>query len=446
MGQLVSGARTGSHTRGDERPSILLVDDDDLFVDAAAEVLRARGYAVQTAGSIRDAKAQDPAAFDLLLVDDHLPDGSGLHLASQVNRSRTRVVLVSASPRLEAAVEAIRLGFSDFLPKPLDFESLLAMLRPGAGEPRRESKDEGELLPSLAARIRYIEALARSTCPVLVTGETGTGKGHLARAIHARAGRPGRLIAVNCAAIPATLFESELFGVERGAFTGAHPREGLIELAHQGTLFLDEIGELPLALQAKLLTFLDDGVARRVGGVEWKQLSVRVVAATHKDLDVACRAGDFRADLLHRLDVARVDIAALRERRDDVVALVDVALRRLGARDGATYALADGELDALRALPWPGNIRELHNAIERAVLEHAPGALAPSRCVRRGTIIAATASSAPLEDLSLDAAERRHILDVLARCEGNRTRAAELLGIGVSTLRRKLGAWGEGGT
>ena len=422
--------------------SVLLVDDDELFADATAEILRARGFAVETANSLGEAARFDPARFDCVVADHQLPDGSGLTLATRVGSAATRMVLISANPRIEAAIEALRLGFADFLPKPIDLDLLVGALhlhKPAASAQRFDVEASPQSTdPSF-------QALARSRCPVLITGEAGSGEGDLAHTLHAM-GEPDRpFVALNCAAIPSALLESELFGVERGAFTGAETRPGLVELAHGGTLFLDEIGELALALQAKLLTFLDDGIVRRVGGVKERAVRVRVFAATNRDIDAQAAQGAFRADLLHRLDVARIDLVRLRDRQD-FEQIAHAVVARLSARDGVDYALAPGEIERLKEHAWPGNVRELQNTIERSSLGSPASALEPSRFVRAARRDA-DATRAPVvaspggEDLSLTRVEREHVLRVLDVCGGNRTMAAAALGIGVSTLRRKLAEW-----
>ncbi len=450
-------------------PRVLLVDDDDLFADATAVSLRARGYAVATAYSLADAAAHEPRRFDYVVADHQLPDGSGLTIASHVDGARTRLVLISANPRVEAAIEALRLGFIDFLPKPIDLAHLLSVIdvSRGASNPGAAARAP-EPEPITVATHFYdgsLDVVARARCPVLITGETGCGKGHLARTLHALGDASRPFVAVNCAAIPETLIEAELFGVERGAFTGAESRQGLVERAELGTLFLDEIGELPLSLQTKLLTFLDDGEFRRVGGSAQRSSRVRVLAATNRDIDDAVTRGAFRADLLHRLDVARIELPPLRE-RDDFDAIATAILAQLSTRDRRSYRLGPGEIPRLRAHRWPGNVRELSNTIERSALhQHQGGAtsdeLWPSRFVRAASVARATVLSASTqvlpppppsdvrtkrhagraEDLSLERAERQHVQHVLELCGGNRTVAAAALGIGVSTLRRKLSDW-----
>ncbi len=425
--------------------NVLFVDDDTLFADATAEILRARGCSVTTASSLLDAKALGPGRFDWVVADHFLPDGSGLDLASDVDRTRTRVVLVSASPPLEAALEALRLGVARFLTKPLDFEALLEVLRPW--QPPGAAR--AQALPSVESRARLLDALARSMSPVLITGETGTGKGHLARAIHDRGGAGRPFVAMNCAAIPASLAEAELFGVERGAYTGAEPRPGLLEMADGGTLFLDEIGDLAPTVQTKLLCFLDDGTSRRIGGTRWKRLGVRILAATHRDLGALVAEGAFRVDLYHRLDVARVELRSLRDRPEDLEPLVAGVLAELSRRDGRRYALAPGEMGRLCGHRWTGNIRELRNCIERATLADAPDRLAPSQTLasRPAGARAPMDAPAPAARMApLAVVERAHVMSVLAACQNNRSRAAEVLGIGLSTLRRKLREWSDPGS
>lgn len=437
---------------------VLLVDDDDLFADATAERLRARGYAVETAYTLAQAAEIDPRRFDCVVADHQLPDGSGLTLASQVQAGSTRLVLVTGNPRIEAAIEAMRLGFRDFLQKPIELDQLLAVLHGlGPVEPMHRSID-GSDAPT-PGRDADFERLARARCPLLITGETGCGKGHFARVLHDLGGAERPFVRVNCAAIPEALMEAELFGVERGAFTGAETRAGLIEAADQGTLFLDEIGDLPMFLQAKLLTFLDDGEYRRLGAGTARSARVRVISATNRDIDDAVASGRFRADLLHRLDVVRLELPPLRERKDFGL-VAEALVARLVSRQGRAFRLAPGEIERLRAHAWPGNVRELANALERSALAAVDDdLLRPSRMVR--TKATSRPSPAPAgapppssvravgglsvsDDLSLDRVERAHVMHVLGLSHGNRTAAAAALGIGVSTLRRKLAEWGTG--
>jgi transcriptional regulator with PAS, ATPase and Fis domain len=273
---------------------------------------------------------------------------------------------------------------------------------------------------------------------VLITGETGTGKTLLAREIHL-SGTPDRpFVHVNCAALPEALVEAELFGAERGAYTGAtSAREGLFELASGGTLFLDEIAEVPAPIQAKLLTALDDGSIRRVGAGRERRVDVRVIAATNADVESALKRGALRSDLYYRLNVIHVEVPPLRERRDEIPAL---AAHLLTLCAGRSAVLAPGEEARLMEYPWPGNTRELRNVIERAVFLQSPGPLRPADLLG----LAATRAAPPAEaaSTSLSEVERRHILATLDRHGGNRMRAARALDVSVATLRRKLREYG----
>ncbi len=415
--------------------SVLLVDDDDLFLDATAAILRAQGFVVGKARSLEEALALGPERYDTAVLDHHLPDGEGIALAAQLAQSRVRLILISGAPPIEAALAAIRLGVTAFLVKPLDMAELLRLL--GPSKPTRDG-----LLPSMQERRKVLEAVANARCPVLITGETGVGKGFLARLIHDM-GPKGRFVELNCAAIPQNLVEAELFGVERGAFTGAETRPGLLEEADGGTLFLDELGELSIAMQAKLLTFLDNNLVRRVGALQSRRVDIRIIAATNVDVDERTDERGIRLDLLHRLDVARFELPPLRDRPEDLEPLVERILRRMSGRDRKHYALAEGELPRLKQHPWPGNVRELQNALERATLDGRADALSPSATLRTTAPVSRKSASAPSS--TLGDIERDHVLRVLRDHQGNRTHAAKTLGMGLSTLTRKLKGWGVEG-
>ena len=307
---------------------------------------------------------------------------------------------------------------------------------------RRERKRERgkRLVGDGLVQVRHLAAVAATTTsPVLVTGETGTGKTLAAASIHHQTPGERPFVKVNCAAIPETLVEAELFGVEQGAFTGAgKSREGLFELADGGTLFLDEIGELELGVQAKLLGVLEDGAARRVGGHRLRRFEVRVIAATNADVEAAIEQGRLRRDLFYRLNVVRLDLPPLRERLEDLPELVAALLEGLpGGRGGR---LAVGEAEQLRAYPWPGNVRELRNVLERSLLLSPRDRLMPSRVLPAAVAPhrSSSGSREPAALQSLKTVEMTHIQRVLAACSHNRTRAARVLGIGLATLRRRL--------
>lgn len=435
-------------------PRVLLVDDDDLYREVLGERLRADGLAILEAPDLASARAQIDRRLSVVVLDQQLPDGHGLTLAQALRDrgSRARIIIVTGHPEVDDAVTALRLRIDDYLAKPIDLETVrLAVLR-SLETLRLEDVDRlvrrekaqagGSTLigGSLDEARRLVTIAAETQSPVLITGETGTGKSLAARAIHEQSAASRPLVKVNCAAIPETLVEAELFGVERGAFTGAGAsREGLFELADGGSLFLDEIGELDIGIQAKLLGVLDDGCVRRVGGSRDRRFEVRIIAATNVDVADAVADGRFRRDLFYRLNVIRIDLPPLRERIADLGDLVEVLLGALPRGRGA--ALAPGEIDRLSRYRWPGNVRELRNLLERSLLIDPSSALLPSRLLPNAGETPDRAALPPASPESLETLETVqtvHIERVLQACDGNRTRAAKVLGIGLATLRRRL--------
>jgi DNA-binding NtrC family response regulator len=436
---------------------LLVVDDDALFCDALRDAFALEGVEVVAAREIEAARRLAAEGFAVVVVDNHLADGDGLSLVPDFLRAepRARVILCTAFPGLDNAVAALRLGLFDYVTKPVDLTALTTAvcdaLRDHATPPI-EPVDEPRKLPNerpqivgrsaSAASLRaLITRAAFARAPVLITGETGTGKTLVARAIHAEGSASRPFVHVNCAALPEGLVESELFGSERGSFTGAsQTREGLFELADGGTLFLDEVGELPAAIQAKLLMALEEGWIRRVGGARARRVNARILAATNADVEGAVASGALRADLYYRLNVVRVDLPPLRACREDLPELCAHLLAQLTAGRGAT--LAEGELATLTAHAWPGNTRELRNVLERALVLQSPGSLRPSALL---SAVARRASAEPasLAPVSLAAHERRHVLEAVERSDGNRARAARALGVSVVTLRRKLREYDE---
>ncbi|HEU4662806.1 MAG TPA: nitrogen regulation protein NR(I) [Dokdonella sp.] len=453
-----------------------IVDDDRAVRFVLAAALREAGFEAREFGDAESALAAlAQASPDLLFTDVRMAGASGLKLLERIlaRHPRLPVIVMSAFTDVATTASAYRLGAFDYLPKPFDLDQAIASARRAlaqhpAGVPAPTATDyaEHELIGRSAAMrelFRAIGRVAASGLGALVTGETGTGKELVARALHRESARAGQaFVALNTAAIPSELLESELFGHEAGAFTGAVRRHaGRFEQAERGTLFLDEIGDMPLALQTRLLRVLAAGEFYRVGGRELIRADVRVIAATHQDLDAKVARGEFRADLLHRLDVVRLDVPPLRARADDVPLLAEHFLAR-------AVALAGGEpkhftpaaLGALRGYGWPGNVRQLENLCRRlAVL--APGreigvADLPSAIVAGGDAggepigwdavlrhwvdarLAAGATgvyreaSAVLERVLLDAA--------LAAHGGHRQNAASALGLGRNTMTRKLGS------
>ncbi|MBX3270581.1 MAG: sigma-54-dependent Fis family transcriptional regulator [Sandaracinaceae bacterium] len=365
------------------KPTVLVVDDRPNMRRLLAKVLGAEAN-VLSAGGGREALevlAREPV--DVVLSDLRMPDLDGVAVLREGKKLRPRAefVLMTAYASVDSAVEAMRLGAYDYLTKPFEpseVRAIVARALARAGVQRVEEAEDGvEVLPGLVARsvvmrelAELVRRVAASAATALLLGETGTGKERVARAVHQLSPRAGgRFVAVNCAAIPAELLESELFGYRRGAFSGAvTDRAGLFEEAAGGTLFLDEIGDMRLSLQAKLTRALEEKAIRRVGEAEERRVDVRVVAATHRDLARMAATGAFREDLWYRLNVAAIAIPPLRERGEDVALLARHFLATFAAQGGEARELSDGALDALRAYAWPGNVRQLRAAIERAAI------------------------------------------------------------------------------
>ena len=465
---------------------IWIVDDDRAVRFVLATALREAGHAVDGFENARDAfdALQSRGAPDLLFTDVRMPGEDGLVLLEKLKRERPQlpVIVMSAYTDVASTAGAFRGGAYEFLSKPFDLDAAVALAEralpqdgdgasvadgdePAAGVAASDAIAQSELIgdtPAMRALFRSIGRLAQAPLSVLITGETGTGKELVARALHRESPRArGPFVALNTAAIPAELLESELFGHEAGAFTGATRRHvGRFEQAHGGTLFLDEIGDMPASLQTRLLRVLAEGEFFRVGGRELIRVDVRVIAATHQDLDALVAEGRFRADLLHRLDVVRLRLPPLRERRDDVPALAERFLANAARKLGApAKRFARPALERLRAHDWPGNVRELENLCWRLA------ALAPGETITVADLDAAFApaptntTSANGWEAALHAWARERLgagdtdlhADALARLErvlfdaalahtgGHRSQAAARLGLGRNTLTRKLG-------
>ncbi len=422
---------------------VLVADDDPSFRALLRDILEGEGHAVVEARDGEEAlrfARREP--FALVLTDRRMPARDGIALLKALRDELPApppVVVLTGFGTIPEAVEAVRLGAADYLTKPLESpRALLAvvdrLLAPEAPEEEIVTSD-ARLLEALA----LVDRVAPTDVPVLVTGESGTGKELVARRIHARSARAaGPFVAVNAAALPESLAESELFGHERGAFTGAdRARAGRFEEAHGGTLFLDEIGELAPALQAKLLRVLEDGRVRRLGSEKDVTVDVRLIAATNRDLAREVETGGFRRDLYFRLAVVPIALPPLRERPGDVPLLARHFVSRLAARHRLPEPeLTPEALDVLGAQGWPGNVRELRNALERAVVVR--GGLA----IRAEDVRPAAASAAPTHTLDEDTREREAALEALRLSGGNRDAAARKLGISVRTLYYRLRRWG----
>jgi DNA-binding NtrC family response regulator len=438
---------------------ILLVEDRAELRQMLLEALFRMGYEVVPAASLAEAEsALASRRFSAVLTDLKLPAGSGMDVLRVVQQCdpATPVIIMTAYGSIADAVAAMKDGACDFIQKPIDLEHLRHLL--ARAIERQQLLRENIVLkqeyaqrfgfprivgesPAMQAAAREMQRIASSGTTVLLLGESGTGKELFARAIHQlspRAGRP--MVALNCAAIPENLMENELFGHERGAFTGANTRKlGKFELAHGGTIFLDEIGELPLSLQGKLLRVLEERKLDRLGGLTQTQVDVRIIAATNRDLEEAVAAGSFRRDLYYRLSVFPIQIPPLRERGDDVLLLAAHMLERFRRElRKPGLKLADDALQALRSHSWPGNVRELQNTLERAAI------LYDGEVHAADLNLGSNARRDPeeIEQGNSTQAEREQLESVLRECKWNKNAAAQRLGISYKTLLNRIHTYG----
>lgn len=431
---------------------LLLVDDDPSLLEDLQAYFTRLNYQVQSAGNAADALAlMKHHAFQVAVFDMHLPDMTGLELVKQFREisDDCEIIILTGEGSIETAVEAMKLGTIDYLTKPVRLKELAAVVQ-RAGEThqlrkqnqqlkgfiRKQQTQTSEIIgqcESMQGVFRLIERVGPTDRTVLIQGESGTGKELVAQAIH-RASSVAEfpLITVNCAALPEQLLESEMFGHEKGSFTGAtSAKQGLFEVADGGTLFIDEIGELALPLQAKLLRVLEDGSFRRVGSIQQRRANVRIIAATNRDLAEASQRGEFREDLYYRLNVITISLPPLRERGDDLQLLVSKFA-------GTEWQLEPGLIEALARYRWPGNIRQLRNAVERAKI------LADDDLIELlnfpDEVIAAGHNQAFNEASTTDLGHltRQHIEQVYHDQKGNKTKAAKALGVSRRTLYRLL--------
>ena len=450
------------------RQKLLIVDDDITQAETLARVLELEGYGASVAESATDAlELLEEGEFDLVLTDLKMPGMDGMELAKRIHARQTDlpVMIVTAHGTIETAIEATREGVADFIQKPVYAEELIHRFRKVFSERDLRSenadlkkqllhRDRGDAMigtsAAIAALREQIARVGRTDAAVLILGESGAGKELVADAIHYTSSRrTGPLVKINCAAIPDTLLEDELFGHERGAYTGADRRRtGRFEQADGGTLFLDEIGELPLALQVKLLRLLQEHTFERLGGTESIEADVRVICATNQDLEARVRDGGFREDLYYRINVVPLDVPPLRDRLSDIVLLARHFARDAGARNGRPIeSLERPAEEALRVHRWPGNVRELRNVIERAVIMGAGPVLraeelnlGPSRVAggpdRNGEtdLVERLMSS----QISFDEFERELLVHALERTHGNQSRAARMLGMTRRTLQYRI--------
>jgi two-component system NtrC family response regulator len=441
--------------------TILLVDDKPNNLEVLGELLRQEGYEVRVARSGQEALASASASLpDVVVTDFKMPKMDGLELFGSLHAldADLPTIIITAFGTVESAVAAIKLGAYDYLTKPLDHEKLKLVLRRAMDQRRiiRENRDLRAALrtqnafdrivggsPKMRQLLQLVRTLAPSSANVLLQGESGTGKELVAQAIHEASPRhERRLVVVNCSALSESLLESELFGHEKGAFTGATGRKlGWFEVADGGTLLLDEIGEMSTRLQVKLLRVVQERVIERVGGTDPVRVDFRLIAATNRDLKAEVAAGRFREDLYYRLSVMSLKIPPLRERREDIPLLVSCFIRQCSRREGKRVtSISPDAMERLVQYPWPGNVRELENAVERAVVvaesEQITLAILPDE-IQEWTP-AGKAAFRPMEELTLEEMERLLIEKTLERTGGNKSQAARLLNVHRRSIYNRL--------
>lgn len=446
-------------TEQEPRGHILVVDDEPSMRTTLSILLKREGYQVSQAGDgIEALKMLEGAQYDMVLTDLKMEGADGMELLRQVKAAapHTEVLIFTAYGTVTSAVEAMKLGAYDYIGKPFDEEELLLKVARGlerkslvmeVQDLRAELEGQqrmGEIIATskeMKEVLTQVNQAAPTEATVLIEGESGTGKELVARAIHQESPRRDRpFIPINCSSFPETLLESELFGYEKGAFTGADKgRKGLFEAAHQGTLFLDEIADMPRPLQGKLLRVLQEGEVRRLGSTASIKVRVRIVTATNKKTETLVSQGILRDDLFYRLNVVRIHIPPLRERRDDIVPLAHHFLEIYRKR--AQKEITDFAAETIQAMlnhPWPGNVRELENAVERGVILARSSSITPQD-LSLGLPLSegGFGGTATLKEL-----QRQHILSVLERHGGNQAKAARELGIGRNTLWRRLKEYG----
>lgn len=449
---------------------VLIVEDEENERSGLAELITAWGYRTETARDglegLEKAAAWSPG---IVLTDFRMPRMDGMELLQRLSEQSQpiAVVLLTAQGNIDVAVDAMKAGAYDFIQKPVDPARLKQILQNAARQlgttlelevTRRKLRDAGELGAMVGSSrlmqeiFRLIEMVAPSTASVLITGESGTGKEMVARTIHELSPRKNKpFVAINCSAIPETLIESEIFGHEKGAFTGALERRvGCFELAEEGTLLLDEIGEMPIATQAKLLRVLEDHKLRRLGSKAETSVDVRVLAATNKVPEEAVANGQLRNDLYYRLNVFNIHLPPLREHKEDVPQLVDALLADMNVKHGRNVgAVSDAVLQLFNNHQWPGNVRELRNTLERAVIVCEGAMIEPKHLPPNFGVAGVRAAAADGDGIRLEVgttveeAEKMLIVKTLAATNNNKTRAAEILGISLKTLHNKLKEYGN---
>ncbi len=458
---------TPNNTFDPSQVELLFVDDDDEFRSTAVQRFARRGFHVREAPGVNDAlRLLQDRQFDVVVSDMAMPGLTGLDLLQRIKElsPECEVILLTGEPTVETAVHAMKLGAYDFLSKPFSLAELETLIQK-AYERRRLSQENVQLKavlernqpklrmigesPTMQEVFKLIAKAGPSDKAILIQGESGTGKELVARALHEHSSRAGRpLVTINCTALTETLLESELFGHEKGAFTGAVvAKPGLFELADGSTLFIDEIGEMPGVMQAKLLRVLQDGSMRRVGSLQERRVNVRVITATNRDLAAEVAAHRFREDLFYRINVMSLDLPPLRARAGDITLLVNHFL-------GTAWQIAPDALRVLETYQWPGNIRQLINVIERGKIlaedqfittDELPAVIMNPISTIGAAVPATTISAALADDGTLAAIEKARVVDVMQKQKGNKSRAALMLGISRRSLYRLLEKYGLDG-
>ena len=438
---------------------ILIIDDDAFFLPSLSDFLISKGFNVQTATGGRDGiRSFENRQPPLVLLDQELPDIGGIEVCQKILNinSSTKIIFMTAYATVQYAVEAMQAGAYNYLSKPFSLDELLITINLAAKNAqlegrlriqdyeREKARQEQKLIGSSEIMKRIGEQIKLSTSSeanVLITGETGVGKNVVARAIHDFQDKRDAFLTINCSAIPENLMEAEYFGHEKGVFTGAEMRrEGIFELADGGTLVLDEIGEIPIHLQSKLLTVLDNKCVRRIGSGRSISVDVRIIATTNCDLEAAINERRFREDLYYRLAVITIHLPPLREHPEDIPEIADHFVSRFCRKPAK---IPESHIERIMAYPWPGNVRELRNIIERASLLLRGDEIRPADLLLHGALNQHFPADeqrprAGQEIPSLEEMKRRHILSALKACSGNKSLTARNLGVSLSTLKRNL--------